>query len=43
MFELARGIPNFREEPTDQGEQQREKVDPDLLAAGQLVVEQAKL
>ena len=42
MFELA-GIPQFLEEPTDQGEQQQRKVDLDLLAAGQLLVENAKL
>ena len=42
-FEPWRGIPNFCEEPTNQGEQQRKEVDLDLLAAGQLVVEDAKL
>ena len=42
MFELA-GIPQFLEEPTDQGEQQQRKIDLDLFAAGQLLVEDAKL
>jgi len=38
-----RGIPNFCKEPSNQGEQQRKEVDLDLLAAGQLVVKDAKL
>ena len=42
MFELWRGIRKPREEPTKQGEQQREKVDLELLAAGEPLVKDTK-
>jgi len=38
-----RGTRNLLEEPTAQGEHQRNEVDLDLLDAGQLLVEDAKL